>query len=329
MTSLCRSRSVPHDRPMHAPFQRELRCGASRYQPLIGTVLGLLALLMISSARAASAATPEEVLKTYLAAIYARDYTTAYAQIWSEDRTLKTKEEYIQENGAFSGAALELSRTLASHIRYEDLRTTMEGDRAIVTFKAILPDANDPSIDNVVLGFDEHKLAALSASELKAILDTLDAMAKSGRLPVVVGENERWDLVREGGAWRLFLNWAGAVLVHFEAVTKAGLPWEFAPVQSEVRAKPGETLQTSYRVKNLSDRQITGKAQHILKPAEERGYLEIVTCFCFLQQTLNPGEEQLLPVIFRMNYEVPSSLKEMWVRYEFYPLEQFPKDARQ
>ncbi|MFQ5521172.1 MAG: cytochrome c oxidase assembly protein, partial [Candidatus Methylomirabilia bacterium] len=67
------------------------------------------------------------------------------------------------------------------------------------------------------------------------------------------------------------------------------------------------------------------KARHILDPPEDTGHLQIISCFCFLQQTLAPGEEQMLPVIFRVNYDLPAAIREMQVRYEFYPIEQFPE----
>lgn len=291
---------------------------------LLATALAaIFALFTISLPGPVAAATPKEALKSYLEAVYALDYPAAYEWISLEDRKVKTREEYVRENGAFSGAALELTRALASLIRFEDLKSVIEAERATVTFKAILPNANDPAIHSLLLEFDETRLAALSPAERKAIVEKLREMARSGRLPTVVG-NERWELVREDGSWRVFLNWAGAVVVRFEGVTKAGLPWEFAPVQPVVRAMPGETLHTSYRVKNISDREITAKARHVLDPPEETGHLQIISCFCFLQQTLKPGEEELLPVAFRVNYEVPTSIREMRVRYEFYPIEQFP-----
>lgn len=293
-----------------------------------GALVGMLGLVTLSWSGAAQGVTAEEVLKRYLEAVYARDYPVAYEWISLEDRTLKSEEEYVRENGAFSGAALEVTRALATLIRYQDLKTDIEGDHATVTFKAILPNANDPAIRSLLLEFDEERLAALSPAERKTIFDKLGEMAESGRLPTLVG-NERWELIREDGTWHVFLNWAGAVVVHFEGVTKAGLPWEFAPVQSEVRAQPGENLQTYYRVKNLSDRQITGKARHILDPPEETGYLQLIACFCFLQQTLDPGEEELLPVVFRVNYEVPAAIREMRVLYEFYPIEEFSGGGRE
>jgi len=328
-----------HERYFVMPLHRRLQpmCHDLLAQPLaqpglrrwlIAFLVTAFLLLAMAARSIAAPVSPEEAVKTYLAAVYARDYATAYEQISVEDRTFKTKQEYVQGHGAFSGVALALSRALASNIRFDQLRTVFDGDRATVTFMVILPNANDPAIEDVVLEFDERKLAALSDNDLNARLDQLDALAKTGRLPVVEGEHEQWELVREEGVWRVLLNWAGAPLVRFEAVTQAGLPWEFAPAQDMMRAKPGETLQTFYRIKNLADRQLTGKARHVLEPPEETGHLQLVTCFCFLQQTLAPGEEQQLPVVFRVDYDVPASIKEMRIRYEFYPLERFPTEER-
>ncbi|MGH7474441.1 MAG: hypothetical protein ACREJW_10900, partial [Candidatus Methylomirabilales bacterium] len=104
-----------------------------------------LLLVTIQSSEAARAAAPEEVVKTYLRAVYARDYRAAYGWISLEDRKVKTDEEYLRENGAFSGAPLELARTLASLVRFENTKMVIAGDRATVTGKVIYPNANDPA----------------------------------------------------------------------------------------------------------------------------------------------------------------------------------------
>lgn len=291
-------------------------------------LLGWLVLGTVAGGLAAPAATPEGTVKTFLRTVYARDYPGAYALISAEDRTVKTKEAYVRENGAFTGVTLKMARALASLIRFERVRTVREGDRATVTFRAILPNADAPEIQTLLLEFDDERLAALSVAERRARVRQLQAMAREGRLPVIVSEHEQWELVREDGVWRVFLNWAGAVTVRFEAMTTADLPWAFAPVQPVIRAKPGETLQAYYRVKNLGDQEITGKARHVLDPPEETGHLQIVSCFCFLQQTLKPGEEQRLPVTFRVDYELPGAIRELRVRYEFYPLDRFPEGER-
>ena len=301
--------------------------GIGLLRPLWAVALGGFLLFTPLSTRADQAAAPEEVVKTYLRAVYAREYGAAYDWISLEDRKVKTAEEYLRENGAFSGAPLELARTLASLVRFENTKVATAGDRATVTGKVIYPNANDPAIQDLLLEFDEERLTALSPAERAARVDQLRQMARSGRLPVIVGEHEQWELIREDGSWRVFLNWAGAVIVRFEGIIQAGLPWEFTPVQPVVRATPGETLRMFYRVKNLADRRITGKARHTMDPSEETGYLEIVTAFCFLQQTLNPGEAQELPVVFRVNSEIPESIREIRIRYEFYPLDRFPSSS--
>ena len=286
-------------------------------------LLALCLLGMPAPASPTTGTTPEDTLKSYIRAIYARDYSAAYRLISATDRKLKSEPQYVQEHGAFSGPALELASTLAALIRFEDLDTTIAGNRATVTFNVVMPDANAPTIRSFLLDFDAQRLQGLSADERAQRAEQLRAMAGNGRLPVLVGEDERWELIREEGRWRLFLNWAGAVEVNFEAVTRAGLRWEFVQLQPMVRAVPGETLQTSYRVKNLADREITGKARHIVIPPAD-SYLDIVVCFCFLQQTLDPGEEELLPVVFRVDYDVPDDVQQMQVRYEFYPADKFP-----
>jgi len=274
------------------------------------------------------AATPEAVLKAYLAALYARNSASAYGLISLADRKLKPDADYLREHPSLSGAALELATALASHIRYERLRTVVEGDRATVAFTAIVPDANHPAIDALVLGFDEKRLAARSPAERRRILEQIEEMERAGRLPVVAGESERWELLRENGTWRVFLNWAGAPVIRFTAAVKAGLPWSFEAAEPLIRATPGEMLRTSYLVKNLSHRTITAKARDILEPPDASRYLEIITCFCAVEQTLEPGESQQLPVVFRVAVDAPESMREMSVHYEFYPVDRFPSSRR-
>ena len=121
-------------------------------------------------------------------------------------------------------------------------------------------------------------------------------------MPVLEGE-ESWNMVRESAGWRVFLNWAGGIRVLFEAKVKDALPGSFWPVQNVVLAKPGETLHVVYRAKNLSDKPVTAKAIHIDEPKDLAGkYLQVVQCFCFLQQTLEPGEKIQLPLVFQLDW---------------------------
>lgn len=267
---------------------------------------------------------PEEVLKRYLRSVYSRDYQTAYQWISAEDRKNKSEADYLRENPSFSGVALKLTSTLARMIEFHDLRTEIRGSMATVHFTAKLPDANASKLQRLLLDFDSDRLAHLTKGKIKQIEEKLEAMKQHGTLPTIEGK-ESMDLKREQGQWRILTHWAGAIRVRFRGEVKENLPWAFRPRQEVVLAKPGETLQAVYRAKNLADKPVTAKAIHIDEPKELAGkYLQIIQCFCFIQQTLEPGEEIELPLIFRINWDVPSDVKEFRVTYEFYPIDKFP-----
>jgi hypothetical protein len=290
----------------------------------------LLFAIPATASAAFAAQPPEETLEAYLRAIYARDSATAYELIAQADRKLKTKRDYVKENGAFSGAALDLTTLLAAFIRFEYSGINIKGqDAAAVTFRAIVPDTNDSALRDLLMGFDQHGLMTLSAGERAARARQLRQLAASGELPLITGGEETWTLVREQGDWHVVLGWTAALDIHFDAQTMAGLPWSFVPLQSNLRVMPGETLQTYYRVKNLADTPITAKARHVFPTPEHANYLDIIYCFCYLQQTLGPGEEKLFAVVFRPSYETPDAITEMHVRYEFFPLDVFPVEPSQ
>lgn len=268
---------------------------------------------------------PAQAANRYLTAIYARDYPRAYLWISSEDQRHQDIREYLTENPPFSGTALELTYRLANRVKWHQLRSEVHGDHATVHFKVTLPDANAPPLQELFLDFDPERLSRLSGKEKREIENKLESMESQGTLPVIEGEDSL-EMVKEDGQWRVVNHWGGAIRVRFMGEVKEGLAWEFRPVQEVLLAKPGETLQASYKAKNLSDRPITAKARHLNQPkGPAKKYLEIVQCFCFIQQTLAPGEEKEFPLVFRVHDNVPEELKEFSVNYQFYPIDKFPK----
>jgi hypothetical protein len=287
---------------------------------------GILALLMgftVAAAVWAADRTPEETVRQYIQAIYSRNYAEAYPLISAADKLYKSEAEYLRENVSFTGTTRELAAQLASYTTVENPRTEIHGDRATVILDLSLPDGNHSKLRTLLLEFDEDRLEALPESKRQEIAHTLFEMDQRGALPIITGE-ERFELVKDKDGWKAYLNWGGTVRVRFVGEVKNDLPWEFEPVQAEVRAPPGETLRTTFRAKNLSDSPVTGKARHVILPSEE--YLEVIQCFCFIQQTLDPGEEVEMPVFFRVKWDAPPDLESVEVRYEFYPLEHFKEE---
>lgn len=88
------------------------------------------------------------------------------------------------------------------------------------------------------------------------------------------------------------------VIVRFDGNVAGDLPWAFQPNDRQVTVKLGETRETSFHVKNNSDRAVTGQATFNVTPNAAGVYFNKIACFCFDNQTLQPGEELDMPIVF-------------------------------
>ncbi|WP_421857552.1 cytochrome c oxidase assembly protein [Oceanicaulis sp.] len=88
------------------------------------------------------------------------------------------------------------------------------------------------------------------------------------------------------------------VTVRFDASRSRDFPWEFEPLQNEMTVRAGETALAFYRATNTSDRPVTGVASYNVTPFKMGPYFSKLECFCFTEQTLDPGQSMDMPVIF-------------------------------
>ena len=94
------------------------------------------------------------------------------------------------------------------------------------------------------------------------------------------------------------------ITVRFDASTAADMPWEFEPVQTTAEIRVGETGLAFYEAHNPTDRAITGTASFNVAPFSMGGYFVKIECFCFQEQTLEPGETVKMPVTYYVDPEM-------------------------
>jgi cytochrome c oxidase assembly protein subunit 11 len=97
------------------------------------------------------------------------------------------------------------------------------------------------------------------------------------------------------------------VRVSFDAQTASGLDWEFRPLTPAVTVHPGARTQVFFRALNRSATPVTARAVYNVTPTKIGIYFDKLQCFCFSNQTLQPGQSVDMGVVFFVD---PDMLKD-------------------
>ena len=104
-----------------------------------------------------------------------------------------------------------------------------------------------------------------------------------------------------------------------------GLPWNFVPEQNEINVRIGEVATVHYKVVNQAARAITAQATYNVSPPTVGAYFTKINCFCFTQQTMQPGETREMTVVFYVDPAIvkdsdQDDLNTITLSYTFYRL---------
>ena len=114
---------------------------------------------------------------------------------------------------------------------------------------------------------------------------------------------------------------ARLVTIEFDSNLRSNLPWTFRPLEISTRVHPGELMTVVYEIKNTSNRAVTGQAIPSYGPQVAVRYFKKLECFCFTQQTLQPGETRQMPVVFVIDKNLPDDVNTITLSYTFFEVE--------
>ncbi|WP_299191846.1 cytochrome c oxidase assembly protein [uncultured Erythrobacter sp.] len=113
------------------------------------------------------------------------------------------------------------------------------------------------------------------------------------------------------------------ISIRFDASVSRDIPWEFRPSQPTDTVRIGQRDLATYVAKNNSSRPITGTATFNVEPSQAGVYFHKIQCFCFTEQTLEPGQEVNMPVLYYvdpaiLDDEVIGDIEQITLSYTFH-----------
>ncbi|MEP6342346.1 MAG: cytochrome c oxidase assembly protein [Maricaulaceae bacterium] len=116
------------------------------------------------------------------------------------------------------------------------------------------------------------------------------------------------------------------VTVFFDSNVAGGLPWEFKQEQVKMTVNVGQSGLAYYKVVNTSERTITGTATYNVTPIKAAPFFVKTECFCFTEQTIEPGQEVSFPVLFHVDSQIDEEkrlddVRDITLSYTFFEIE--------
>ncbi len=130
-------------------------------------------------------------------------------------------------------------------------------------------------------------------------------------------------LRKVGGAYEAVetqIDTSRTVTVQFVATHNHNVPWEFRPLDFSMEVHPGETVNSTYFAKNLSNVAMVAQAIPSIMPFAATNYFHKIECFCFNNQPLAAGETAELGLQFVVDQDLPKQVKTIILSYTLFDI---------
>ena len=115
---------------------------------------------------------------------------------------------------------------------------------------------------------------------------------------------------------------AREMTVRFDSNVEGGLPWTVTP-SKPITDKIGNVETVTFTAHNSSNKPVTGQAIFNVTPEQTGIYFNKIECFCFTEQTLQPGETVEMPIVFFVDPDIAENgdldtVRDITLSYTFY-----------
>jgi cytochrome c oxidase assembly protein subunit 11 len=101
-------------------------------------------------------------------------------------------------------------------------------------------------------------------------------------------------------------------------VALAGSPFDFDAPAEPVEVHPGELTTVMFGFHNRLGHAVVAQAVPQYTPRRAAAFFEKLECFCFQEQTFQPGERKRLPVVFVVDRGLPGDIRAITLTYTLF-----------
>ncbi|MEN8259835.1 MAG: cytochrome c oxidase assembly protein [Pseudomonadota bacterium] len=110
------------------------------------------------------------------------------------------------------------------------------------------------------------------------------------------------------------------ITVEFLTSLNEKTPMTFRAEVVKMKVHPGRSYRVNYYAENVSGKRLMAQAIPSITPGPAAEYFLKTQCFCFSEQTFEPGEAKNMPLQFIVNPELPERYKTITLAYTFFDI---------
>jgi len=108
------------------------------------------------------------------------------------------------------------------------------------------------------------------------------------------------------------------IQLEFVTTVNQYAPWEFASESDGMTVNPGGMYETWFVATNLTNSHKIAQAVPSVAPQQAATYFKKLDCFCFSNQSFEPGERKRMPVRFVIDSDLPDYIDTITLSYTFF-----------